>query len=105
MGWGVRSGGTGHRACPSTLGWISTHRYSSPIRRLVVINCPHPKTLVRAVFRSEDFQTIRIPWVPFFEIRWLPDRLLTTAPGRFGLGLSFVPRDGQKGSMAHPATG
>ena len=43
------------------LGWIFAHRYSNLIRRLVVINCTHPKTLVRAVLRFEDFQTIRIP--------------------------------------------
>ena len=49
------------------LGWIFAHRYSNLIRKLVVINCPHPKTLVRAVLHFEDFQTIRIPWVPVFE--------------------------------------
>jgi epoxide hydrolase 4 len=81
------------------LGWIFAHRFSSLIRRLIVINCPHPKTLVRAVFRFEDFQTIRIPWVPFFEIPWLPEWLLTTALGRLGLRLSFVLREGQKGAM------
>ena len=42
------------------LGWIFAHRYSNLIRRLVVINCTHPKTLVRAVLRFEDFQTIRM---------------------------------------------
>ena len=53
------------------LGWIFAHRYSKLIRKLVVINCPHPKTLVRAVLHFEDFQTIRIPWVPIFEIPWV----------------------------------
>ena len=56
------------------LGWIFAHRYSHLIRRLAVVNCPHPKTLVRAVLHFEDFQTIRIPWVPIFEIPWLPDK-------------------------------
>jgi epoxide hydrolase 4 len=69
------------------------------IRRLVVINCTHPKTLVRAVLRFEDFQTIRIPWVPFFEIPWLPEAFMSSALGRKLLKLSFTLREGQKGTM------
>ena len=81
------------------LGWIFAHRYSHLIRELVVVNCPHPKTLVRAVLHFEDFQTIRIPWVPFFEIPWLPEFFLTTELGRRGLKLSFTLREGRKGTM------
>jgi len=81
------------------LGWIFAHRYSSLIRRLVVINCTHPKTLVRAVLRFEDFQTIRIPWVPFFEIPWLPEAFMSSALGRKLLKLSFTLREGQKVTM------
>jgi pimeloyl-ACP methyl ester carboxylesterase len=83
----------------AALGWIFAHRYSDLIRKLVVINCPHPKTLVRAVLRFEDFQTIRIPWVPLFEIPWLPEFFFTTALGRWGLKLSFTLREGEKGTM------
>jgi epoxide hydrolase 4 len=81
------------------LGWIFAHRYSHLIRKLVVVNCPHPKTLVRAVLRFEDFQTIRIPWVPVFQVPWLPEFFLTTALGRWGLKLSFTLREGLKGTM------
>ena len=81
------------------LGWIFAHRYGHLIRKLMVINCPHPRTLVRAVLRFEDFQTIRIPWVPLFEIPWIPEWFLTTALGRLGLKLSFTCREGQKGKM------
>ncbi|MGH7929551.1 MAG: alpha/beta fold hydrolase [Candidatus Binatia bacterium] len=81
------------------LGWIFAHRYGRLIRKLIVINCPHPGTLVRAVLRFEDFQTIRIPWVPLFEIPWIPEWFLTTALGRLGLKLSFTWREGQKGKM------
>jgi pimeloyl-ACP methyl ester carboxylesterase len=81
------------------LGWIFAHRYSHLIRKLVVVNCPHPKTLVRAVLHFEDFQTIRIPWVPFFEIPWLPEFFLSTELGRRGLKLSFTLREGRKGTM------
>ncbi|HEY2986749.1 MAG TPA: alpha/beta hydrolase [Candidatus Binatia bacterium] len=81
------------------LGWIFAHRYAHLIRKLVVVNCTHPKTLVRAVLRFEDFQTIRIPWVPFFEIPWLPEAFMTTPLGRQLLKLSFTLREGRKGTM------
>jgi epoxide hydrolase 4 len=81
------------------LGWIFAHRYSHLIRKLVVVNCTHPKTLVRAVLHFEDFQTFRIPWVPFFQLPWLPEFFLTTALGRKVLKLSFTLREGQKGAM------
>ncbi len=81
------------------LAWIFAHRYSHLIRKLVVVNFPHPKTLVRAVLHFEDFQTIRIPWVPFFQVPWIPEALFTTALGRRLLKLSFTLREGEKGSM------
>ena len=81
------------------LGWIFAHRYSHLIRKLVVVNCPHPKTLVRAILRLEDFQTFRIPWVPIFLLPWVPEFLLTTALGRRVLKLSFTLREGVKGAM------
>lgn len=81
------------------LAWIFAHRYSHLISHLVVVNCTHPRTLVRAVLRVEDFQTFRIPWVPFFELPWLPEFFITTAPGRWLLKLSFTLRAGQKGAM------
>jgi pimeloyl-ACP methyl ester carboxylesterase len=81
------------------LGWIFGHRYSPLIRRLVVVNCTHPKTLVRAVFHFDDWQTFRIPWVPFFELPWIPEAFISTSLGRKLLRWSFTSREGQKGTM------
>lgn len=81
------------------LGWIFAHRYSALIRRLVVVNCTHPKTLVRAVFHNTDWQPFRIPWVPFFELPWIPEAFITTSLGRKILRWSFTSREGQKGTM------
>ncbi|HLM25232.1 MAG TPA: alpha/beta hydrolase [Pyrinomonadaceae bacterium] len=81
------------------LGWIFAHRYSPLIRRLVVVNCTHPKTLVRAVFHVNDWQTFRIPWVPFFELPWIPEAFITSSLGRKLLRWSFTSREGQKGTM------
>jgi pimeloyl-ACP methyl ester carboxylesterase len=81
------------------LGWIFAHRYSDRIRKLVVVNCPHPETLVRAVLHFEDFQIIRIPWVPIFMIPRMPELFFTSALGRQVLRLSFTLREGKKGFM------
>jgi len=63
------------------------------------VNCPHPKTLVRAVLHFEDFQTLRIPWVPLFQVPAIPEFLFTTALGRKVLKLSFTLREGTKGAI------
>ena len=81
------------------LGWIYAHRFADKISQLVVVNCPHPRTLVRAVFQFEDFQPLRIPWVPPFQIPFIPEYLLTTRVGRQLLTLSFTLREGSKGHM------
>jgi len=81
------------------LGWIYAHRFQDRISQLVVVNCPHPKTLVRAVLNFDDFQTVRIPWVPPFQIPIVPETLIATTFGRKLLELSFTLREGSKGSM------
>jgi pimeloyl-ACP methyl ester carboxylesterase len=81
------------------LGWIYAHRFPNNISQLVVINCPHPKTLVRAVLHFEDLQTLRIPWVPPFQVPYFPEHLLTTKVGRKLLELSFTLREGSKGHI------
>ena len=81
------------------VGWLFAHRHSDLIRRLVVINCPHLKTLLRAVFRLEDLQTFRIFWVPIFLVPWIQEIILTTALGRWVLKLSFTLREGERGTM------
>lgn len=84
------------------LAWIFAHRHPELIRGLVVVNCTHPRSLVRAVLRCEDWQTFRIPWVPFFEIPWLPERLIANPVGRRLLKLSFTIRQGTPGTMNIP---
>jgi pimeloyl-ACP methyl ester carboxylesterase len=81
------------------IAWIFAHRHSDLISRLMVVNCTHPRTLVRAVLRAEDMQTFRIPWVPFFELPWLPELLIATPLGRRLLKLSFTLREAEPGAM------
>jgi len=81
------------------IGWIFGHRYSDLIRKLVVVNCTHPRTLVRAALRGQDWQPFRIPWVVPFQMPWLPEAFLTTEVGSRLLRLSFTVREGRKGWM------
>ena len=48
------------------LAWIFAHRYSELIRKLVIVNCTHTRTLARAIVRCQDLQPFRIPWLPVF---------------------------------------
>jgi pimeloyl-ACP methyl ester carboxylesterase len=75
------------------------HRHSELVRRLVIVNCTHPKTLVHAVLHFEHFQTFRIPWVPLFQPPKFAEWFLTTRTGRRLLRLSFTIREGRKGTM------
>jgi pimeloyl-ACP methyl ester carboxylesterase len=81
------------------LAWIFAHRYSHLISRLVVVNCTHPRTLARAILHFEDWQTVRVPWLPFFQIPRLPEWCMTTELGRKLLRLSFTIREGRRGTM------
>jgi pimeloyl-ACP methyl ester carboxylesterase len=81
------------------LGWIFAHRYSAWISRLVAVNGPHPRTLARAVVRFEDFQTLRLPWIPIFEVPRFPEWFMTTAAGRRVLRWALLIREGREGAM------
>jgi pimeloyl-ACP methyl ester carboxylesterase len=81
------------------LVWMFGHRYSHLVRRLVIVNCTHPKTLVRAVLRFDHAQTIRIPWVPLFQPPKFAEWFLTTKAGRTLLRTSFTIREGRDGTM------
>jgi epoxide hydrolase 4 len=81
------------------LGWIFAHRYSDLISRLVVVNCTHPRTLVRAAVHVQDWQPFRIPWVLPFQVPWVPEAFLTSHPGRQLLRWSFTIREGRRGAM------
>ena len=81
------------------LGWIFAHRFGPVVSRLVVVNCTHPRTLVRAAVTFREWQPVRIPWVLPFQVPFAPEFLLTTRLGRAGLRLSFTLREGSRGRM------
>jgi pimeloyl-ACP methyl ester carboxylesterase len=81
------------------MGWIFAHRYSPLISKLVVVNCTHPRTLVRAAVRFQHLQPLRIPWVLPFQIPRLPEAIISTDVGRRLLAWTFTVREGRPGTM------
>jgi epoxide hydrolase 4 len=79
------------------LGWIFAHRYSNLIRKLVVVNCTHPKTPTRAVLQVEDFQTFRSSYVLFLLIPRIPELVFTTSVGRKLLEFCCTTLEGHRG--------
>ena len=80
------------------LAWMYGHRFGETLRQLVVVNCPHPHTFVKAIMRGQDWQRIRSSYMVFLLLPWLPETLITSAGGWFlrrGLKLA----EGRKGAM------
>lgn len=72
------------------IAWTFAIRRARPLERLVVMNCPHPGSPALRTLRQ-----LRRSWyMLFFQIPWLPERLLALGDHRF----IDVLRDG----AAHP---
>jgi pimeloyl-ACP methyl ester carboxylesterase len=63
------------------IAWYFAMRRIRPIDRLVVCNLPHPAVMTR-VLRSGWRQKLRSWYALFFQIPWLPEKLLTAGGGR-----------------------
>jgi epoxide hydrolase 4 len=81
------------------LAWIFGHRFSPLIRKLVIVNGTHPRTLLRAALRFEDWQPLRLAFVPFLALPRIPELLFANRLGRKVLRFTFVVREGRKGTM------
>lgn len=69
------------------VAWFFAMRGLRPLDRLVVMNVPHPGA-ARPAFRT--FAQLRRSWYAFFfQIPWLPERLLSARGGRL-LGEAFA---------------
>jgi pimeloyl-ACP methyl ester carboxylesterase len=72
------------------IAWFFAMRRARPLERLVIMNCPHP-----AAPGLRTLRQLRRSWyMLFFQLPWLPERLLSLGGHRF---LDFM-RDG----AAHP---
>ncbi len=70
------------------IAWIAAQRFPHRMRRLVVINCPHPLALAR-VWRQPALLW-RLWYIAFFQLPWLPEAVIRA--GRFALvEAAFAP--------------
>ena len=59
--------------------WLAISR-PELVRRLVVLNCPHPAVMRRAVL-TDPRQALRSWYMAFFQLPWLPERILGARDG------------------------
>ena len=57
------------------VAWYGAMRHPEAVRRLVVLNSPHPVALARMLRRSPT-QLLRFTYAGFFQLPWLPEALL-----------------------------
>jgi pimeloyl-ACP methyl ester carboxylesterase/uncharacterized protein (DUF952 family) len=63
------------------VAWALAIGRAAHVRTLTVANCPHPPTMARAFRR--DLSQLRKSWyMGFFQIPWLPERLMVRAAAR-----------------------
>jgi pimeloyl-ACP methyl ester carboxylesterase len=80
------------------LAWVFGHRYGRVLKHLVIVNCTHPRTLVRGVLQRK-FGQHRMSWyMGAFQAPRLPELLLTRNGGDL-IRRSFYKMAGDKTRM------
>lgn len=64
------------------LAWHVASKLPAIVEKLVVLNCPHPAQMVRAFERGDLSQLRRSWYMFFFQIPFLPERMLSRERGR-----------------------
>lgn len=62
------------------LTWLAAMRRPELVERIAVLNCPHPAVFTRKILRPP--QLWRSWYIFFFQLPWLPERLLLRDEGR-----------------------
>ena len=60
-----------------SVAWATAINHPESVERLAILNCPHPRRLLQALRRPR--QLARSWYMFFFQLRWLPERLLSAA--------------------------
>lgn len=61
--------------------WEAASRFAHRVERFAVLNCPHA-AVMNEVFRRSPAQLARSSYMLFFNIPWLPERLMARDRGR-----------------------
>lgn len=79
--------------------WEAASRHPSRVARCAVLDCPHP-AVMNHVLRRSWRQLSRSSYMLFFNIPWLPERLLARDRGRFILDV-FDGQTLRPGAIPH----
>jgi pimeloyl-ACP methyl ester carboxylesterase len=56
------------------VAWRLAERHAGTVRRLAILNCPHPAVMRRALLTNPR-QMLRSWYIAFFQLPWLPERV------------------------------
>jgi pimeloyl-ACP methyl ester carboxylesterase len=65
----------------AAVAWLTAIRHPQAVERLAILNVPHPRRMVSAL-RRPGRQLLRSWYIFFFQIPWLPERLLAAGDWR-----------------------
>jgi len=74
----------GHDWGAAVTWWLASH-HPDRLRRIAILNVPHPAVLGRAL-RREPGQLLKSWYIFFFQLPWLPEKLFRRYHYRFGRG-------------------
>lgn len=65
----------------AAVAWAAAMNHPEAIERLAILNAPHPRRFLQAVRRPR--QMVKSWYMFFFQVPWLPERLVSAAGWRF----------------------
>jgi len=65
----------------AAVAWLTAIRHPEAVRRLAVLNVPHPRRMVEAL-RRPGRQLLRSWYMFFFQLPWLPERFVAAGDWR-----------------------
>jgi len=78
------------------VGWAVATLHPERVEKLAILNVPHPDTMLRTLGRSPK-QLLHSWYMFFFQIPWLPERLMGWGGGRRALESAY--RDARPGAF------
>ncbi len=69
--------------CGAAVAWNTAMRHHDRVKRLAILNVPHPAVMLRAL-RTKPSQMLRSWYMLFFQIPWVPEFLVSRYGFRAG---------------------